>query len=86
MNFGNLRNFVAVGIACVLAGLFVGYLLWGQNTQQLSHELVDTRTRLDDAQSKLMEAESRLKKVDEDLRSEQERRRRLELVLSEGRK
>ena len=92
-----LKTVVAVGIACVLVGLLIGYVFWGLGSDKLTRELAEMKAQLTAepqraeerqrrVEAQLKQAESRLEKVAEDLEFERQRRVKLELLLSEGRK
>lgn len=88
---------VVVGL---LVGILGGFLWWGLPTQRLQAELGEARKRaealerqLDEAQTQTRAAQAelktiqgRLKTVEDDLRLERDRRSRLEMILSRGRK
>lgn len=89
----NHKKIIAFGIAFVLVGVLIGFLLWGQRSERLTNELADVRARLQRSEErpkqiegKLKEAESMLQKVTEELEFEKMRRRKLELLISQGRK
>lgn len=90
----NVKTMLALGVACVLVGVLIGYLSWGLRSDS---ELAEVKARLAaeeeqaeqaqrQAKEKLTQAESRLKELAEDLEFERQRRARLEHLLSEGRK
>jgi hypothetical protein len=83
----------ALGIALLLLGFGLGYLMWGRGTTELRNELARANARLteqsmraDEWQSKFAETESELKRAAEGLRRERELRERFERLVSEGRK
>lgn len=90
------KRVTAIAIACLLVGVLVGYLLWGLRSGQLASELGEARTRLAEtqrmeerqgqAEAELKEADAKLKKLTEDLEFERQRRAKLEVLLSKGRK
>lgn len=91
------KTVIAVGIAGVLVGILVGYLLWGLGSGKLANELSEVKARLAtetqqveerqrQIEAQLKQAEAKLKKVTGDLELERQRREKLELLLSRGRK
>lgn len=89
----SVKSAAALGIALLLVGLLVGYLIWGRAAPSLVNELATVKERLaaetrraDETQSKLAETESELKRAAEGLKSEREFRQRLEQLVSKGRK
>jgi hypothetical protein len=98
------KKVIVLGVICVLVGVLIGYLLWGQRTQRLLSELGGARARLEQLQiglaeetqrakdrgaqleARLKQAESQLGQATEDLRLERQRRVKLELLISQGRK
>ena len=83
-----------------LVGVLGGFLWWGAPTQRMQAELGEARKRaealekqLDEAQAQtrgvqaeLKTLEARLKTVEADLTVERDRRSKLEMILSRGRK
>lgn len=100
----SIKAVFALCLAGVLAGILIGYLLWGQGIQKLADELARTKASWEELQGRLavadqrskdqqLQSEAKLKQTDtqlkqarEDLQLERQRRARLELLLSEGRK
>jgi CHASE1-domain containing sensor protein len=87
------RMAVIVGIAALVVGLLAGFLWWGMPTERLQGQLTDARRqaqalerRADEAEAKLRAAQDDTKAVEGDLARERERRSRLEVIISEGRK
>lgn len=54
---------IALGIVCVLVGVFIGYLFWGQSAQKLANELAQTKARLEEAKASLAELERQVETV-----------------------
>jgi hypothetical protein len=77
------------GIAGLLLGGLVGFLGWGLPLQDLQQEvqaLKSQQVAADVVGEKLKGLESRLRRTEEELRMEKDRRSRLEVILSQGRK
>lgn len=83
------KRVTAIAIACLLVGVLVGYLLWGVRSGQLARDLGEARGRLAETQKledQQRQADAKLKKLTEDLEFERQRREKLEVLLSKGRK
>ncbi|MBI2155097.1 MAG: hypothetical protein HYU24_15560 [Candidatus Rokubacteria bacterium] len=94
------RPVAIAAIVGLLVGVLVGFLWWGMPTQQMQTELAETRKRADAFERQVAEAqaqsrgvqgelkalETRVKTAEEDLRLERDRRSKLEMILSKGRK
>lgn len=88
-----MKPLAGLGVALLLLGLVLGYLVWGRRTTELANELARVTDRLtresdraDELQSKFAETEAELRRAAEGLRRERELRARFEDLLSEGRK
>jgi len=96
-----MNRMVAVAaVVGLLIGVLAGFLWWGMPTERLQSELREAQRRMSElegqlaesqAQSRKVEAElktlqTRLKTAEEDLRGERDRRSKLEMILSKGRK
>jgi hypothetical protein len=81
---------VAMGaIAGLLLGGLVGFLWWGLPLQDMREEVQALKSQqiaADVVGEKLKAMESRLKRTEEELRMEKDRRSKLEVILSRGRK
>jgi hypothetical protein len=76
-------------IGGLIVGALAGFLWWGNAARRMRadlQELQGQRAAAEVAREQLKGAETRLQKAEEELRSERERRSRLELIVSEGRK
>lgn len=74
-----MRLAIIAAIVALLIGLGVGYLMWGERSQQAVTDLEALKMR------QAQQADE-LRKVQEELTSEREQRQRLEAVISQGRK
>ncbi|MGH7313817.1 MAG: hypothetical protein ACREJV_11630 [Candidatus Rokuibacteriota bacterium] len=74
-----MRLAIIAGIVALLVGLGVGYLMWGERSQQAIADLDALRMR------QAQQADE-LRKAKEELTTEREQRQRLEEVISQGRK
>ncbi len=75
-----------VAIMGLLIGGLAGFLWWGRSAQQTQPELGVARQRANDLEQKLREMQERLATVETDLRRANEMNRRLQTVVSEGKK
>ncbi|HEV8643018.1 MAG TPA: hypothetical protein VGV13_18170 [Methylomirabilota bacterium] len=76
-------------IAGLLLGGLVGFLWWGVPLRQMREEvqaLKGQQVAAEVAREERKAVESRLKRTEEELRSEKDRRSKLEDILSRGRK
>lgn len=76
-------------IVGLLLGGLVGFLWWGvplQRTREEMQALKGQQVSAEVAREELKAMESRLKTTEEELRLEKDRRSRLEVILSRGRK
>jgi uncharacterized protein HemX len=76
-------------IAGLLLGGLVGFLWWGVPLRQMREEvqaLKGQQVAAEVAREERKAVESRLKRTEEELRSEKDRRSKLEDILSHGRK
>lgn len=81
-----MARMIAVAVGAALVGALAGFLWWGTEANRLRDEVRALRNQQADADALFKELQTRIKKTEEELQSERERRARLELVLSEGRK
>lgn len=80
---------IVAAIVGLVVGVAVGYLWWGvpfQRSRQETSALEGQRAAAEVAREQLKAAESKLKSTEDELRMEKDRRARLELMLSQGRK
>lgn len=85
----NLKTMAAIGVACVLVGILVGYLYWGPRAARLADELAEVKGQLSaqtERAEQLRQAQARVKELQVNLDLERQRRAQLELIVSEGRK
>ncbi len=83
------RFAVIAAIVGLLVGGLVGYLWWGVALHRSRDEvraLEGQRATAEVAREQLKAAQSKLKITEDELRAEKERRARLELTVSQGRK
>jgi hypothetical protein len=66
--------------------VLAGVLWWGTAANRLRDEVRTLQTQLADADATFKGLQAKLKKTEEELQAERERRARLELVLSQGKK
>jgi hypothetical protein len=76
------RRITIVGVAGLLVGVLVGFLWWGMPAQRMQEDL----RALQGEQAAADMAREQLKRTEDELRSERERRSRLEVIVSEGQK
>jgi hypothetical protein len=76
------RGIIIVGVAGLLVGALVGFLWWGVPARQMQEDL----RALQGEQAAADVAREKLKQTEDELRSERERRSRLEVIVSEGQK
>ena len=81
-----MTRMVAIAVGAVLAGVLAGFLWWGTAANRMRDEVRTLQNQQADADAALKGVQAKLKKTEEELQSERERRARLELVLSQGRK
>ncbi len=96
-----MNRMVAVAaVVGLLIGVLAGFLWWGMPTERLQSELRGAQKRMSELEGQLAESqaqsrnvtaalktlETRVKTAEEDLRGEQDRRSKLEMILSKGRK
>jgi beta-lactam-binding protein with PASTA domain len=77
---------IAIAVGAVLVGVLAGFLWWGTAANRMRDEVRALQNQQADADAALKGVQAKLKKTEEELQSERERRARLELVLSQGRK
>ena len=70
-------------IAGLLIGVLAGFLWWGMGAQR---RLDDVQAQTLAAQAELKGVQARLKATEEELRMERDRRQKLEMIVSQGRK
>jgi hypothetical protein len=76
------RGIIIIGVAGLLVGVLVGFLWWGIPAQRMQEDLRALQGQ--DAAADI--AREKLKRTEDELRSERERRSRLEVIISEGQK
>lgn len=81
-----MTRMVAIAVGAVLVGVLAGFLWWGTAANRMRDEVRALQNQQADADAALKGVQAKLKKTEEELQSERERRARLELVLSQGRK
>ena len=94
------RVIAVAAVVGLLVGVLAGFLWWGMPSQRVQSELSEAQKRASELERQLGESqaqtrkaaaelktqETRLKTVEEDLRMERDRRSKLEMILSKGRK
>ena len=81
-----MTRMVAIAVGAALVGVLAGFLWWGTAANRLRDEVRALQNQQADTNAALKGLEAKLKKTEEELQSERERRARLELTLSQGRK
>jgi beta-lactam-binding protein with PASTA domain len=81
-----MTRMIAIAVGAVLVGVLAGFLWWGTAANRMRDEVRALQNQQADADAALKGVQAKLKKTEEELQSERERRARLELVLSQGRK
>ena len=81
-----MARMVAIAVGAVLVGVLAGFLWWGTAANRLRDEVRALQNQQADADALFKGLQAKIKKVEEELQSERERRARLELVLSQGKK
>jgi len=81
-----MRRMIGIGVGAAIVGVLAGFLWWGTAANRLRDEVRALQNQQADADAALKGMQSKLKKTEEELQSERERRARLELVISQGRK
>lgn len=84
-----MRIIMIAGIAGVLVGVLAGFLWWGTAVRRMQADLQslkDQQMAAEVAQEQLKGVRAQLKRTQDELASERERRARLEVIVSEGRK
>jgi hypothetical protein len=76
------RGIIIVAGAGLLVGVLVGFLWWGMPAQRMQEDL----RALQGQEAAADVAREKLKQTEDELRSERERRSRLEVIISEGQK
>jgi beta-lactam-binding protein with PASTA domain len=76
------RGIIIVAVAGLLVGVLVGFLWWGKPAQRMQEDL----RALQGQEAAADVAREKLKQTEDELRSERERRSRLEVIISEGQK
>lgn len=77
---------IAIAVVAGLIGLLVGFLWWGTAARRMQEDLRALQSQQADAQLAREELKTKLKKTEDELQSERERRSRLEVIVSQGRK
>ena len=81
-----MTRMIAIAVGAALVGVLAGFLWWGTAANRLRDDVRALQNRQADADATLKDVQSKLKKTEDELQVERERRARLELVLSQGRK
>jgi hypothetical protein len=81
-----MARMIAIAVGAAVIGVLAGFLWWGTAANRLRDEVRTLQTQLADADALFKGLQAKIKKTEEELQSERERRARLELVLSEGKK
>jgi len=81
-----MTRMVAMAVGAALVGVLAGFLWWGTAANRLRDDVRALQNRQADADATLKDVQGKLKKTEDELQVERERRARLELVLSQGRK
>jgi beta-lactam-binding protein with PASTA domain len=81
-----MTRIIAIAVGAALVGVLAGFLWWGTAANRMRDEVRALQNQRADADAALQGVQAKLKKTEEELQSERERRARLELVISEGRK
>jgi hypothetical protein len=76
------RGIMIVAVAGLLVGVLVGFLWWGMPAGRMQEDL----RALQGQEAAADVAREKLKQTEDELRSERERRSRLEVIISEGQK
>jgi beta-lactam-binding protein with PASTA domain len=76
------RGIIIVAVAGLLVGVLVGFLWWGRPAGRMQEDL----RALQRQEAAADVAREKLKQTEDELRSERERRSRLEVIISEGQK
>lgn len=83
------RGTMIVGVAGLLLGVLVGFLWWGNAARRMQDDLralQGQQAAAEVAREQLKGVQTQLELAQDELRSERERRSRLELIVSQGRK
>jgi hypothetical protein len=81
-----MTRMIGIGVGAAIVGVLAGFLWWGTAANRLRDEVRALQNQQADADAAVKGMQSKLKKTEEELQSERERRARLELVISQGRK
>jgi hypothetical protein len=81
-----MARMIAIAVGAAVVGVLAGFLWWGTAANRLRDDVRALQTQLADADTLFKGLQAKLKKTEEELQSERERRARLELVISEGKK
>jgi predicted nucleic acid-binding Zn-ribbon protein len=81
-----MTRMIGIGVGAAIVGVLTGFLWWGTAANRLRDEVRALQNQQADADAAVKGMQSKLKKTEEELQSERERRARLELVISQGRK
>lgn len=84
-----MTRVIAIAVVAGLIGLLVGFLWWGTAARRMQEDLRALQGQQADAQlarEELKSLQTKLKKTEDELQSERERRSRLEVIVSQGRK
>lgn len=77
------RSIAIATIVGLLVGVLAGFLWWGIGTQR---QLNDAQGQILAAQAELKTIQAQVKATQEELRMERDRRQKLEVIVSQGRK
>ena len=81
-----MARIIAIAVGAALVGVLAGFLWWGTAANRLRDDVRALQNRQADADATLKDVQAKLKKTEDELQVERERRARLELVISQGRK
>jgi hypothetical protein len=80
---------IVVAVVALLAGVLGGYVWWGRSLGDMRAEVEQARQQQADAdglRTEMKSLEVRLKATEDELREERDRRQKLEMIISQGRK
>ena len=80
-------------ILAVVVGILIGYLVWGNQAQQLQNEVAAVKAKVQQSgiqegmmATKLQQIEAQIKEATERLKSEQDQRQKLEALAAKQQK
>lgn len=83
------KKVTLIAILAVVVGILVGYLVWGNQAQQLANEVAAVKARAQQAgvqegmmATKLQQIEAQIKEAVERLKAEQDQRQKLEALAA----